>query len=292
MRRRPSSPPFRRLLGVAAIVAALGSLPLTAQPMGGRAPPGNAAGHAWPLWAAFAAVAVCGVAGAFAADLVVDGGRIDRPARGATERLPGSAGKALVGAAAALATLMLDPPTTGATLVGAALYAGAGAEAILLAIRSRRQADAAECERDRSREHAEAVARTAAEQIESTRQSVLTAYRGLAAGMTGDGAHSPGGDLFERSVNSAFAQARRALAALSAAQPLWDQVRGILVRRFGPREVDARPLGELVDARTLRLVAGDIAQRFPQLDPPWTAEDVRPDSTLASLVNDIDGRTG
>lgn len=249
-------------------------------------------GFPLPLWLAFAAVALCGAVGAFAADLVSDGGRIERPTRTDTGWMLGWPGKLMVGAVAALVTLVLNPPDRAwATLVGTALTAGAGGEALLLAIASKRQADAAEHDRDRAREQVRVITRTSYEQIEAARQSVLAAHRTQVEAPLG---HPDGGsvtDRFEVSVNSAFAQARRALTAVLGPTSLWEQVRGILVRRLGRRDFDGQPLGELADAKLRQLLADDIARNWSHLSPPWRVDDLPPGSTLASIVNEIDGRT-
>jgi len=249
-------------------------------------------GFPLPLWLAFAAVALCGAAGAFAADLVSDGGRIERPTRTDTGWMLGWPGKLMVGAVAALVTLVLNPPDRAwATLVGTALTAGAGGEALLLAIASKRQADAAEHDRDRAREQVRVITRTSHEQIEAARQSVLAAYRTHAEAPSGHPDDGGVADRFEGSVNSAFAQARRALAAVLGPTSLWEQVRAILARRLGRRDFDGQPLGELADAKLRQLLTDDIARSWSHLDPPWTVEDLAPESTLASIVNEIDGRT-
>jgi len=248
-------------------------------------------GFPLPLWLAFAAVALCGAAGAFAVDLVSDGGRIERPTRTETGWILGWPGKLMVGAVAALVTLVMNPPDRAwATLVGTALTAGAGGEALLLAIAARRRDDAAEHDRDRAREQAQVLVRTSREQIEAAGQSVLAAYRTHVGAPSG---HPDGGtgDRFEGSVDGAFAQARRALAAVLGPTSLWEQVRGILARRLGCRDLEGQQLGELADAKLRHLLADDIARCWPHLSPPWTVEDLPPDITLASIVNEIDGRT-
>jgi hypothetical protein len=271
--------------------AAMPRLAVTVLAAGPPAPGDVDGGFPLPLWLAFVAVALCGAAGAFAADLVSDGGRIERPARTDTGWVLGWPGKLMVGAVAALVTLVLNPPDRAwATLLGTALTAGAGGEALLLALAARRKADAAEHDRDRAQEQVRVIMRTSHEQIEAARQSVLAAYQTHVEAPPG---HSDGGvrDRFEGSVNSAFAQARRALAAVLGPTSLWEQVRGILARRLGRRDFDGQQLGELADARLRHLLADDIARCWPHLSPPWKVDDLPPDVTLASIVNEIDGRT-
>ncbi|HEU4561121.1 MAG TPA: DUF4257 domain-containing protein [Longimicrobium sp.] len=100
-------------------------------------------------------IVLCGALGAFAADLVADGGRLDRWKKDGEGWTLGFLGKLIVGSVAAVILLSLNPPTNWWQLVGTALAAGVGGEAILLSIIASRKAEGAE----KDREHAEATAR-------------------------------------------------------------------------------------------------------------------------------------
>lgn len=286
---QPIRPPALRrpLLAAAAAACLLASAPsppaLDQAPPSGERAPRTDGGFPLPLALSLAAVVLCGAFGGFVADVVADGGKIERPARTATGWLLGAPGKVLVGAAAALVTLPLNPPDGAwATLIGTAVGAGVGGEALLLALAAKRQADAASQERDQARERARALARTAQEQMDAVRQAVLSGNR------RGDVA----ADAFETHVNAAFAQARRAVAALTGAPgSIWEQVHALVAHRTGRRDLDGHLLGELADDGIRRLIARDINAQWPTLTPRWAADDLPPDGTLASIVDEIDRRT-
>lgn len=291
---QPIRPPglWRLLLAAAAAACLLTSAPAppaalaTQESTAEQRAPRSDDGFPLPLTLSLTVVALCGAFGGLIADIVTDGGKIDRPARTATGWLLGAPGKVLVGAAAALITLPLNPPDGAwATLIGMAVGAGVGGEALLLAFISKRQADAAAQERDQARERARALARTSLEQIDAVRQALLASYRGGAAA-----AAAP--DTFEAHVNTAFAQARRAVTALiGAPASIWEQVHTLIARRVGRRDLDGRPLGDLADDRVRHQIADDIDAQWPSLTPRWTAEDLPPDTTLESIVDEIDRRT-
>ena len=71
------------------------------------------------------------------------------------------------------------------------------------------------------------------------------------------------------------------------------RVRAILQDRLGRDDVEERPIGEIGgdDPNVRRLIARDIRIAFPDLNPPWTTEDVTAESTLDSLANEVDGRS-
>jgi hypothetical protein len=245
-----------------------------------------------PLWVSVFAVALCGALGAFAADLITDGGKLDSPVKTDAGWVLGWPGKLMVGAVAALVTLMLNPPNHAwTTLIGTALGAGVGGQALLLGITARRQADTAEQHRDRAREHAQVVERAAQAQFAATEDAVLAAYRS-AAGPSHKAAdrEAAGSDPFEGAVRSMFAQARRGLSAVVGPTSMWEQMRSILHRRLGDRDLDTRPLTEFADRRIRELVAADVGRHWPHLSPQMTPDELSGESTLASIVNEIDGR--
>jgi hypothetical protein len=158
---------------------------------------------------------------------------------------------------------------------------------------------AAAAEADRQRDYAaerlRTVTRTFVEQIEGLRSAVLGAYAAEESSVNdgGDTSAEIRRARFERTVNDVFSLARRATAAAGEPPSLWEQVRAILRRRLGRMEVDETSLREAggADPGLRRRIANDISRQWPDLRPRWTAADVTPESTLASLVNEIDGRS-
>ena len=151
----PPLPPWRSLT-----LLALGLLAAHA-PVAAQADtpvPVVSTGFPEPLWLALLVIAACGAIGAFAADLVTDGGRIEQWRRDEAGWSLGFVAKMIIGLVAAIIFLTLNPPGEAwVALVGTALAAGLGGEAILLAIIASRRAQAAESERN----HAQAeTART------------------------------------------------------------------------------------------------------------------------------------
>jgi carbon starvation protein CstA len=141
----PPLPPWRRLPLLALGLLAAHS-PLAAQ---ADAPVQVVStGFPDPLWLALLVIAACGAIGAFAADLVTDGGRIEQWRRDEAGWSLGFVAKMIIGLVAAIIFLTLNPPGEAwVALVGTALAAGLGGEAILLAIIASRRAQAAESER-------------------------------------------------------------------------------------------------------------------------------------------------
>jgi hypothetical protein len=110
-------------------------------------------GFPHPIGVAVLVIAVCGAIGAFAADLVTDGGRIEQWRRDEAGWSLGFVAKMVIGLVAAIVFLTLNPPgTSWPTLVGSALVAGLGGEAILLAIIASRRAQKAEIEKEQAEE--------------------------------------------------------------------------------------------------------------------------------------------
>lgn len=126
----------------------------------------------WPLLL----VALCGALGAFASDLVTDGGRIERLKREETGWALGFIGKLIVGLVAALILLTLNPPDgSWVKLVGSALAAGVGGEALLLATIASRRAQKAESEREEAVKDAMRARVDMKEKVETFRTLALAA---------------------------------------------------------------------------------------------------------------------
>lgn len=134
------------------------------------------AGFPDPLWWALLIVVLAGAAGAFASDIVTDGGRIEKGRREETGWALGFIGKMVVGAVAALILLTLNPPNDSwARLIGTALSAGLGGEAILLAMVASRKAQEAESERDQARTDAARAQAVFATRMDGMRSVALAA---------------------------------------------------------------------------------------------------------------------
>ncbi len=223
----------RAVPGSLALAAALfAAAPLQAQV--GVAGPGGAAlaaaGFPEPFGAALLAVVAAGALGALAADLVPDGRRLERWKRGEQGWLLRALGKMIVGTAAAVILLALNPPAGAwAPLIGTALIAGMGGEALLVSVVSARKA--ADAERDREALRAE-LARRRAEvlaKVESVGELAIAAYGGsrallgrrvhLAGMGVGDeddedpGFVTPDAAAFERLVRTAVERAQAELRA-------------------------------------------------------------------------------
>ncbi|MBB4637073.1 DUF4257 domain-containing protein [Longimicrobium terrae] len=144
----PLPPWLRPLLAAPGLLAAYAPLAAQLQP----AVPAVPAEFPAPLWLALLVAGVSGAVGAFAADLVTDGGRIEQWRRDEAGWSLGFVGKMIVGLVAAIVFLTLNPPGNAwMALVGTALAAGLGGEAILLAIVASRRAQAAESEASHQR---------------------------------------------------------------------------------------------------------------------------------------------
>jgi Protein of unknown function (DUF4257) len=147
--------------------------------------PFPARGFPEPLVRAWVLVVLCGALGAFAGDLVADGGRIDDPRRDRTGWVLGFLGKMMVGGVAAMMVVSLKPPDSSwLKLVGTALGSGVGGEAILLSILSARKAQAAEKDLEAAEARATLGATLAIEKIETFRVLSLAARRNPAPDRT------------------------------------------------------------------------------------------------------------
>lgn len=97
-----------------------------------------------PIGWAILVIGICGALGAFAADLLADAGRIERPQRDEGEWLLGFVGKLVIGSVASAIALSINPAEQWEALIGAALVAGLSGEAFLLAILNGQRREQAE----------------------------------------------------------------------------------------------------------------------------------------------------
>lgn len=243
-------------------------------------------------WLVVMASLVAGWLGAAAAEFLA----LPLPTRGDDRRDGRYIRMSIAGALAAGASiswLVVNQPWAG--VAGGAALISACADAILLARRWRRRAHAYEWKRDLSTEQLQVVTRTFVEQLEGLRQTVIAVHAADVRQRDESRNHAMDHDTmyFERAVNNAFSMARRTTTAAGETLLLWDQVRAILTRRLGRTEIRKETLAELggADPEVRRDIARDIVGQWPNLTPAWSPEDVMPESTLASLVDEIDSRT-
>lgn len=241
------------------------------------------------LLASLATIALCGAVGAFAADLVTDGGRLDRWGADANGWALGFFAKLVVGAVAALILLTLNPPGgSWLTLIGTALAAGVGGEALLLAIIAGRKADQAEAAAKAAGEReARTLARTGA---------TLRSVRERLAMDGGDAADSIEKASLEFRAHAgasspALATVEDALSAMAAEArgSVLDTVRAILERVLNRKDVDKRKLKDIGgDEPHRQMIAMDIATTWDgMLSRPFTDSDVSGDDTLATLAKKV-----
>ncbi|HYW06285.1 MAG TPA: DUF4257 domain-containing protein, partial [Longimicrobium sp.] len=101
-----------------------------------------------PLWKALVLVALFGMLGAFAGDLVADEFSIASVRRNRQGWNLGFVGRLVVGAVAALVTVNVNPPEGWATLIGTAAAAGVAGEAILKSITAGRRVEVEQTRRE------------------------------------------------------------------------------------------------------------------------------------------------
>ncbi len=245
-------------------------------------------------------IVACGAAGALAADLVADGGRLDRWKTDPQGWTLGFLGKLIVGAVAAVVALSLNPPEGSWSLVGSALAAGVGGEAILLAIVASRQAQGAEQEA----EHQEEVTSRLAVLSQTRLYAMVDAHHaagGPARAGVAEAARTAETEGAQTRVLEALADQFSREIAMFAASPqtrragtVRDRVRAVLEEVLRRDEVDGPPLRALAgDGRTsLRAIANELAVEFPRAQPPVRPGDVKPGHTLDSLAAEMQGRLG
>ncbi len=154
---------------------------------------------------ALGAGALSGAIGALASDLAADGGKLERWKGDATGWTLGFIGKVLVGAVAALIVLTLNPPgESWLALIGTALAAGIGGNAIVTGFVATGKVDAAN-RREKT------IGKTAIKQME---QIVAAAH---AASTNGTGNRRAGPDQLRTVLDSQLRTAKAALETLMGA---------------------------------------------------------------------------
>jgi hypothetical protein len=243
------------------------------------------------LAASLAAIVLCGALGAFAADLVTNGGRLDRWTTDTNGWGLGFLAKLVIGSVASLILLTLNPPGgSWLTLIGTGITAGVGGEALLLSIMARRRAEEAERETQAA---VEAEQRTSA-RTHATLRTVRD--RLMAHGGEGDrGGDEPPSFSFKSGSPAsepalALLTIDDALSAIAAEarSSVTDTVRGILKRVLRVKDVDKRKLKDMGGAVHREMIATDIARTWEgQFSRPFTDSDVSGDDTLATLAKKV-----
>jgi|GEM_PF-3818035 len=134
-----------------------------------------------PLELALLLVALFGMLGAFAGDLVADEFSIATVRRNTEGWNLGWVGRLVVGAVAALVTVNVNPPEGWATLIGTAAAAGVAGEAILKSIASSRRAELESKGREIAEVEAEKNERAA--EHAGAREQLAVAYLNRIAGI-------------------------------------------------------------------------------------------------------------
>jgi hypothetical protein len=155
------------------------------------------------VWTVILTGAACGAIGAFTADLATDAGKLERATPDSSGWKLGFIGKMIVGAVAAVVVLTLNPPgDSWLALIGTALVAGIGGDAIVLGFVATGRVDAAE---KRSAD----LQAAAVNQLDSIAHTVQAS----AAAAAGTAQASAGQEALARTVE---AQIRTAKATLQA----------------------------------------------------------------------------
>lgn len=260
-------------------------------------------------WQALLAMVVCGAVGAFASDLAADGGRLEWMKREENGWTLGFLGKLIVGSVAAVVVLTINPPDGAWSLIGTALAAGVGGEAILLAILASRRADRADDEtrqvRDMnvrlmaaSRARLQTLARVGATLEGGGGSAALKSAR--FRGPTGEGADGAGGpsagegmlkilaDDFGGEL-SAFATA--AVEARTRPGTILQRVRAILVEVLNRDDVDEAPLRDIGgDEPHRNMIVEELNSEFPRSRPSFGYGEVKASHTLDTLTMEVEGR--
>lgn len=267
-------------------------------------------------WGVLLAIVLCGAIGAFGADRVTDK-LIPGPQFQPGERLRGWLGKLVLGSIAAVLTLALNPPGDDWwRLIGSALVAGLGAQAILLSIVTAGKVASVEKEREAavdraeraenqarlSQERTEQVAALARERIsdlvsgavvdESSEAGALNP-RVLTFSALSESGESSGSqvavprDWTQRATQ--FADEITALATAPTQPTIRDRVLTILKEVLRRSDVEEDPIGQLGADREeiLDMITHRLARQFDRSQPRFESGDVSGDDTLADITKRV-----
>lgn len=180
--------------------------PATDTAKAATAPAKTAAGPLTSLPVSLLLISLLGAVGGLAADLITDGGRLDRWSRDDRGWLLGFPAKMLVGAVAALITLALNRADDNWVLVGTALAAGVGGEAILLAIVNSKRAEAAKKDAEQARQQTKTLHEAARVELRAVVAAASAAHPApLPIGARRAGVDGRNGDGMEPDPHSVFA---------------------------------------------------------------------------------------
>lgn len=245
---------------------------------------------------ALVVIVVCGMLGAFVADVVTDGGRVERTQRDDTGWTLGFLGKLIVGAVAALVTLGLNPAEGWWQLIAAALAAGVGAEAIVLAILEGKNARDAENAREQTEKNARKFAHGVLRQLDGVDEGIDALEGGSALddgrGLDTKSFDASGTKAAPTAPGIAALRARTSMlraevAAFTEGRSIHDVVRDCISRAMPGHDM-SNPLN--ADAGVLAQIDECIRARFPNLRPKWVTGTTKKTDTLDSLARDLFGR--
>jgi hypothetical protein len=292
-----------RLAAPSAVTAAFWSIPALAQARDTTFSAGSATTFDRVDLARLLVIAVCGAVGAFAADLVTDGGRLERWKRDGDSWTLGFPGKLIVGSVAAMAFLALKLPTTWWQLIGAAIAAGVGAEAILLSIIATRKAEGAERARARAEEDTRKLAAHFQERLQTMKQAALAwdddhapspMGATVAESLAFNQDPSPRGARSPRGTNMVALLADRFSAEVVAltGTDTRGRVLGILREVLNRDDVESDSIGKLgADSEeVLDMIIHRLAKEFPDSRPRFSHGDVSGTDTLDDIVGRVKDR--
>lgn len=160
-----------------------------------------------PLPGAIFMIVFFGALGAFASDLLADGGRLDRATSDETGWTLGFWGNLIIGTVAAMVVIALNPPESWFSLVALALSAGLGGEAILLARKNAQKAQKAQQEKQESENKLREVTDSATLRLQALKDNVLRALPAPEANRAQ--AEHPLNTLLDQEVDAAIQEIKR-----------------------------------------------------------------------------------
>lgn len=262
-------------------------------------------------------VVVCGAVGAYGADVVAEKQRLEQQSAALGGRLRSLLGKLVVGSIAAVVTLTLNPPGDDwLRLIGSALIAGLGGQAILLSVISARKAASAEKEREAAEDRAvraEDLARMAQERTEQVAALARERIADLSSGVLSEAGSEtadagPGASSFpllaegrDSSASRAplstawaeqagrFAEEITALATAPLQRSTRERVLAILKKVLRRSDVEEDPIGQLGADRPeiLDMIVHELAKAFPRSQPRFESGDISGDDTLADITRRV-----